>query len=181
MLISLCVIEVRLPPALMGRDCFLHKAYSNTLKWTTVNVLYVTTWCRLILELFSLLPIVAGLVFLVGGGGILAACLPYGAAPSASMINAAAYLPSLGSGVPFRLLYTGAPTVGTERTRRGLFLLHITPPVPWTHHRPGINPSKKKKKINQPEKENYQGHNKFTPLAAYSNQFWKILGENYTS
>lgn len=63
-------------------------------------------------------------------GGILAACLPYGAAPSASMINAAAYLPSLGSGVPFRLLYTGAPTVGTERTRRGLFLLHITPPVP---------------------------------------------------
>lgn len=178
MLISICVIEVRLPPALTGSDCFLHQTYSNASKWTTVTILYVTTgWYG------NSSPHRCCVRFFGGGrgagGGILAACLPYGAAPSASMINAAAYLPSLGSGVPFRLLYTGAPTVGTERTRRGLFLLHITPPVPWTHHRPGINPSKKKK-INQPEKENYQGHNKFPPLAAYSNQCWKILEKDHT-
>lgn len=43
MLISICVIEVRLPPALTGSDCFLHKTYSNASKWTTVTILYVTT------------------------------------------------------------------------------------------------------------------------------------------
>jgi len=53
--------------------------------------------------------------------------LPPEAAPSASMINAAAYLPSLGSGVPFLLLYPAAPAAGTERTRRGLFLLQLSP------------------------------------------------------
>lgn len=39
------------------------------------------------------------------------------------MINAWAYLPSLGSGVPFLLFSPAAPAAGTEKTRRGLFLL----------------------------------------------------------
>lgn len=69
----------------------------------------------------------------------LTVCLPPEAAPSASMINAAAYLPSLGSGVPFLLLYPAAPAAGTERTRRGLFLLRFYPLTIQTHHQQGTN------------------------------------------
>lgn len=81
-----------------------------------------------------------------------AVCLPPEAAPSASMINAAAYLPSLGSGVPFLLLYPAAPAAGTERTRRGLFLLQLSP---W-HHKPTTdqdqpNHQKYTKKPQQPQ------------------------------
>lgn len=86
-----------------------------------------------------------------------AVCLPPEAAPSASMINAAAYLPSLGSGVPFLLLYPAAPAAGTERTRRGLFLLQLSPwhHEPTTNHEPTKPPNNKKKiknlTINQPD------------------------------
>lgn len=74
----------------------------------------------------------------------LAVCLPPEAAPSASTINAAAYLPSLGSGVPFLMLYPTAPAAGTERTRRGLFPLQVSPPLtPQTHHQPGITQTTK--------------------------------------
>lgn len=77
-------------------------------------------------------------------GRYLAVCLPPEAAPSASTINAAAYLPSLGSGVPFLMLYPAAPAAGTERTRRGLFPLQVSPPLtPQTHHQPGITQTTK--------------------------------------
>lgn len=49
------------------------------------------------------------------------------ATPSAPVLNATAYLHSLGSGVPFLLLYTASPAAGTERTRKGLFLPQIPP------------------------------------------------------
>lgn len=65
--------------------------------------------------------------------------VPPGAAPSAWVINAAAYLPSLGSGVPFLQLYPAAPAAGTERTRAGLFLLlppTHPPHTPHRHHKP---------------------------------------------
>lgn len=84
----------------------------------------------------------------------LAVCLPPEAAPSASMINAAAYLPSLGSGVPFLLLYPAAPAAGTERTRTGLFLLQRSP---W-HHKPTTNrePTKPPKNQTTPPQKNPQ-------------------------
>lgn len=86
-------------------------------------------------------------------GWSLTVCLPPEAAPSASMINAAAYLPSLGSGVPFLLLYPAAPAAGTERTRRGLFPLQHSPwhHEPTTNHEPTkpTNNKKKTRSINQ--------------------------------
>lgn len=95
-------------------------------------------------------------------GWSLTVCLPPEAAPSASMINAAAYLPSLGSGVPFLLLYPAAPAAGTERTRRGLFPLQHSP---W-HHEPTTNHEPTKPTNNK--KKNYQS-TRWLPPATWNN------------
>lgn len=87
-------------------------------------------------------------------------CLPLQAAPSASVINAAAYLPSLGSGVPFLMLYPAAPAAGTERTRDGLFLLLKQNPPPTHPPTPSTdsgNPPPTQEPLNKQTK-NYQYH-----------------------
>lgn len=78
-------------------------------------------------------------------------CLLPEATPSASVINATAYLPSLGSGVPFLLLYPAAPAAGTQRTRTGLFLSWLSSAAAPPHTDPPTQqPSRKPPKSPKP-------------------------------
>lgn len=81
----------------------------------------------------------------------LAVCLLPEATPSATVINAAAYLPTLGSGVPFLLLYPAAPAAMTQRTRTGLFLSWLSSAAAPPHPDPPTQqPSRKPPKCPKP-------------------------------
>lgn len=158
MLISLCVIEVRVPPTLTGSDCFLHKTYSNASKWTTVTILYVTTGCRLIRELFS--PSLLCLFFWRGagrgwgGGGFWLCVCRTGQLHQHQWSMRLPTCPPWEVVSHFGCFILVLPLLGQREQGEDCSCCILPPPVPWTHHRPEINPSKKKKKksINQKKK-----------------------------